>query len=108
MTMLTVLEITVATATPTTSRWKTITKSRFRKTLSTPPAVRQKRGRFVSGGPKDGGGEIVEHEHRHAGEIDPQVDGGQVQHVIRSFHEHQERTAERDAEQGEQKAADEA
>ena len=45
---LTILEITVAIATPVTPRWKTITRKRLRAAFKTPATVRQYRGRFVS------------------------------------------------------------
>ena len=34
-------------------------------------------------GPKDGRAEVIEHVHRHPGKIDPQIDGGQIDHVRR-------------------------
>ena len=58
--------------------------------------------------PQQGGAEVVDHGGRHAQEVDPQIQRGQIQHVLRGLHPDQDGPGTEDAHHCQHQAADDA
>lgn len=102
-------EITVAMATPATSSLQTMTKKRFSTMLTTPAREEEvQRPLGIALRPQQGGAEVVDHGGRHAQEVDPQIQRGQIQHVLRGLHPDQDGPGTEDAHHCQHQAADDA
>ena len=62
----------------------------------------------VSLRPQQGGAEVIDHGGWHAQEVDPQIQGRQIQHVRRGLHPDQDGPGPKDAHHRQDQAADDA